>query len=164
MAAPLIFKTATRAVEVTEAALSFAEIEVHENVSAITLTTQNVYQQVADFTENGQSAGVTPDHTNDHITVVDGGDYFIHLAATISGSGSQTFELQVQKNNGGTPFDNVHVSRKLGAGGDSGSVMTAGIVPLSANDTVEVWARCTSGNNKSLTIEESTLIVIRVGD
>ncbi len=164
MAGALTFKTATRNIEVAEAALDHAEIEVHGNAAALTLTTQNAFQQITDYSENGLSAGPTADHTNDHITINDGGAYFVHLAATISGDGNQTYELQVYRNNGAEAFENIHVERKLNAGGDTASVMTAGLVSLLDGDTIETWARCTSGNNKDITVEESTLIVVRVGD
>ncbi len=139
---------------------SFACISVTDNVNPITLAV-GVPSQILDFDTNGPSFRATPDHTNDHITIVLTGDYLVVVSATvnsIAGAASR-FELTVKKNNGATTIVGLHVDRNIaGGGGNSGSVGVSGIVTFTAGDTVEVFIE-NETNNQNYIIENITLTV-----
>jgi hypothetical protein len=141
--------------------LRYGGISVTGGAAATSLTTQNQWYQILSFTADDSAAGVTPDHTNDHLTIDTTGVYLVTLSIAFSGSASQNYEVQVQKNNGGTALTNLTLSRTLGAGGDVGSASISGLASLTAADTLEVWVRCTTGASKSVTVQEANLAVVR---
>lgn len=121
--------------------------------------------QVTAFNANGELAGMTPDHTNDHITVLVAGKYMCTVSINLESvaGGAQTVGVAVYKNNGATLFSNLHMHRKLsGGGGDLGAVSLNGIIDLAASDTIEVWIwNSTTGN---VIVDDVTLTLVRSGE
>lgn len=150
------------------AGLTFAEIYASDNATAttITLAGQANKVQVTIFNADGVSNNMTPDHTNDHITVVSAGMYLCTCSiaiASVGGGGADTFGFSIYKNNGATEFVNCHAHRKLtGGGGDLGSVSISGIIDLAAADTIELWAWNESSADNVL-IEDVTLSLMQIG-
>jgi hypothetical protein len=147
------------------AGLQYGCVNYHGAGVNTTCTVQNTWYQITAFDNNSQSNGdVTPDHTNDHITVGKAGDYQIFIgiggASTTAGN---TFEVQVQLNNGATPLTALTVHETYGTANRvrTGSMLC--FAPLSANDTVEAWVRCTSGANKVFTTDHIVLNVEQAG-
>ena len=95
--------------------------------------------QVTIFTANGIAAGLTPDHTNDHITVANAGDYEMTINFSFSGGLLDTYSFAFFKNNGATQLGGTRLTRKLGTGGDVGSASLTVQATLAAADTIEVW-------------------------
>lgn len=151
---------------ITDIENSYAGMYLTNNSDALSLTTQNQWYQLVEFDTNGlYTSQLTPDHTNDHITVNANGVYRVSGNFSFSGSGSSTMEIQIKKNNGATSFDNLILRRMLGASGDVGSAsLGPGYVSLTATDTVEVWCRCTDGASKSITVVHAVLTIERVSD
>jgi hypothetical protein len=145
------------------AGLPYASISCLDSTNSLTLTTQNVWYQSANFTINGASNMATPDHTNDHITIVKTGVYKIDFAMAFSGTGSQVYEIEIQKNNGATRLSEIHTERKLGTAGDIGSVSACGIVSLTAGDTIELWIRCTTGGGNSIVSRDMNINLFQIG-
>ena len=139
----------------------YGGISVNGGVAATTINTQNVWEQFLGFTTNDSSQGATPDHTNDHITVGQTGIYLINIAASFSGGINATYEVEVKKNNGTVDITNVHIERKLSAGGDIGSASPSGIVSLTAADTIELWVRNTT-NTDDVTIKDASMTIVRI--
>jgi len=144
------------------AGLAFGEIYVQGNSTADTVATAT-NTQVTRFDTNGVSNNMTPDHTNDHITVTKAGMYLCTISFSFSGSGSVDWTFSLYKNNGNTEFPNVHTNRKLGAAGDVGSASMSGIVDLAVNDTIELWMQHAAGVNKDITMQDCTLSLIQIG-
>jgi hypothetical protein len=128
----------------------YSGISVVDNAVVTAIGVMGTAVQVTVFDTNSPSNGITPDHTNDHITIPAGGtgDYMIWVSATVNsvaGPGSR-FEMTVQKNNGTSNVGALHCDRNLGGGGtESGVVSMSGIATLTAADTLEVWIENETG-------------------
>lgn len=126
--------------------LCFAGISVNTAGTpalGITLAGKANRVQVSQFDTNNNANDMTPDHTNNHITVDRAGKYLCIIGITIDsqvGAAAQ-FHFSAFKNNGTVEFPNVHRHRNLpgGAGGNGGSLVLLGHIDLAVNDTVEVW-------------------------
>ncbi len=150
---------------VGNAGLCYADMYVVDNTTPSVITTMGVAVQVTIYDTDGPFNSATPDHTNDHITIVKAGDYKINVSATVNsvaGSGSR-FEMTVQKNDGAAALGGLHVDRHLDGGGvSSGSVSMTGIVTLALNDTVEIWIENETGT-QNYVVEDSDINIIQVG-
>jgi hypothetical protein len=150
------------------AGLCYAEIYANNASSTITITGSGQANkvQITSFDSNGASNNMTPDHTNDHITVTKAGHYLCTVSLHIEsagGGGSDTFGFSVYKNNGGTEFSNCHGHRKLaGGGGDVGSVSLSGIIDLAVNDTIELWC-WNEDSTDDLVVEDVSLSLTQIG-
>ena len=147
--------------------LPYAEIYAFDANSTITISGTGIANkiQVTSFDTNGVSNLMTPDHTNDHITVVKAGVYKCNVAISAESSGGSAYEagFGVFKNNGATHFTNCHVHRQLsGGGGDTGSLNMTGLIDLAANDTIEVWV-WNETNTNNIIVDDITLNLIQIG-
>ena len=144
---------------------TYGGIAVNENAAESAIGVAGTAVQVTIFDTNQCSNGMTPDHTNDHVTVDTSGCYFIAVSATIEsvvGAGS-TLILWVKKNNGIANVDPIHAHRDLaGGGGDTGSVSLSGAADLVATDTVEVWIE-NETNTQNYVVKDITLNLILIG-
>jgi len=146
----------------------FGEIYASDVSDTITITSSGQANkvQVTSFSVNGQSSNMTPDHTNDHLTISVAGKYLATLSVSLSSTGGTAYVVgfSLYKNNGGTEFPNVHANRNLaGAGGDTGSMSMSGIIDLAVNDTIELWC-WNETNTNNIVIQDVTLSLIYVGD
>ena len=147
------------------AGMVFVEISTRNNTVPMTLNSA-AKVQVTVFGANGHSLNATPDHTNDHVTIIKPGKYFAAISVHVNNNAAQTHVVNftIYKNNGVTEFGNVHAHRTLvGGSGDVGSVSLNGIIDLVATDTVEVWADTDSAADRSITIEDITLSLFQIG-
>jgi hypothetical protein len=135
-----------------------------DNSTATTISFAGVKAQVTIFDTNDPSRRLTPDHTNDHITIGKTGTYKIAVSATvnsIAGAASR-FQMTVHKNNGVTAVSPLHVDRNIGGGAAaSGSVSMNGTANLTAGDTIEVWIE-NETNTQNYVVENISLTVIRL--
>ncbi len=145
--------------------LPYGGISVVSNATETTISSSGVAVQVTIFDTNAPSNNTTPDHTNDHVTISKAGDYMIVASATVNsvaGLGSK-FEMTVQKNNGASLVDHLHVDRNIdGGGGKAGSVSMSGIATLAASDTIEVWIE-NETNTANYVVEDITLSLFQLG-
>jgi len=123
--------------------------------------------QITSFDTNGLSNNMTPDHTNDHITVLRAGVYLcvvsLHVE-TVGGGDPDTFGFSLFKNNGAVEFPNVHAHRQMaGGGGDVGSVGLSGMIALAVNDTIELWC-WNEDDAEDIVIEDVTLNLLMIKD
>lgn len=147
--------------------LSFGEITAYDVGSTVSIASSGKANkvQITAFATNGESNNMTPDHTNDHVTVVSAGKYMctVSLSAESGAGGGAEFGFSVWKNNGATELQNVHAHRDFsGGGGDVGSISMSGIVDLAASDTIEVWA-WNEDNTDDIVIDDITLSLIQIG-
>jgi len=159
----VLFIDLTYPIDTTDVVNNYGEIYTSGNSTVTVATDQNTWYQFLHFDVDGISQGMTPDHTNDHITVLEAGDYKIEATVSFSSdTGNTTYEIQVAKNNGATGFSNIHLERKLGSGGDIGAAQCGGMVTLAANDTIELWIQCTSAAATNPTIRDANLNITRL--
>lgn len=122
--------------------------------------------QVTSFDTNDVSNNMTPDHAQDHITVVKAGMYMcivsLHIE-TAGAGGADTFGFSVYKLNGTVEFTNVHAHRLMaGGGGDVGSVGLSGIIDLAVDDTIELWC-WNEDSADDIVIDDVTLSLFQLG-
>jgi len=148
--------------------LPFGEIYANDVLDEITITVagQANKVQVTSFAVDGVSNNATPDHTNDHITIVKAGMYLCTVSMSISSAaagGADDIGFAVYKNNGATEFANVHGHRTLGGGGaDRGSCSMSGIIDLAVSDTIEVWI-WNEDSTDNVVVDDITLSLTQVG-
>lgn len=145
--------------------VAYGCMSVEDNDVAVTLNAAAVVQ-ITDFSVNGPSNETTPDHTNDHITVVQAGDYLVAVSATIINDAAQshTIHIGLHTNNGANEFGNVHAHRTLtGGSSDVGSMSLSGIVTFAAEDTVELWADTDFAGDRDVIFQDVSLVITRIG-
>jgi hypothetical protein len=150
---------------VAGAGLQYGEIKVQNNSTETTIAAAGTAVQVTVFDTNGVSNGdVTPDHTNDHITVGKAGHYLITISMTlnsIAGAGSIA-EISCKKNNGNADVI-IHMDRSLAGGGsERGVISLSGIADLAVNDTIEVWIE-NETNTQNYIVEDCSLSLVQTG-
>jgi hypothetical protein len=150
-----------------DSGLSFAEIYTHENAVVTELALQDTDYQVTVFSVNGLSNNMTPDHSNDHITVVAAGKCLCAVSISFQANqvNADNFVFHVKLNNGATDMDNLHSDRTTSTLQSFGSASLSGIIDLAANDTVELWVERTTGGGSSrdIVIRNVTLSLAQIG-
>jgi hypothetical protein len=149
------------------AALACGEISAQNVADTITIsgTGQANKVQVTSFDTNGPSKNMTPDHTNDHITVDKAGLYLCTISIAAESAAGAGFKagFSLWKNNGTTEFGNLHAHRNLsGGGGDFGSITMSGIVQLEVGDTIEIWT-WNETNTVDIVVDDITLSLLQIG-
>lgn len=153
---------------VGSAGLPFAEIYANDVADELTITTagQANKVQITSFAVDGVSNNTTPDHTDDHVTVVKAGMYLCTVSMSISSAaagGADDIGFAVYKNNGATEFANCHGHRTLSGGGtDRGSCSMSGIIDLAASDTIEVWI-WNEDSTDNVVVDDITLSLCEIG-
>lgn len=150
---------------VAGAGLQLGEIYVKDNAVNTTLNSTGGKVQLTIFDTDGLSNGsVTPDHTNDHITIGKSGYYFVSISMSVGNQAgaSNIITASLWKNNGATEFTNVHANRTLAAGTDIGSITMSGIIDGTANDTLELWVDTNRAFDTDVLFEDVTLSIYQI--
>lgn len=141
----------------------YAEIYVHEGVTAQSIPTGAGYTKVTGFASSGASNNATADAANDKITLTKNGDYKIECSLSFTGSG-------ISKNWFGVIFadgveqDKIHFQRKIGTGGDYGSTQFGGLITVSgAPVDIDIRVRHDDGGALDFTPIYLNMNAIRVG-
>jgi hypothetical protein len=153
------------------AGLLFGEIYVTGIDVGIAMAAQDTYYQIAVWSPgvpdgvNGEANGVTPDVSNDHITINTAGKYFVRWHVACYSGAKNEYEFEVFTNNGNTGFPQTENYRTTSTAFAIGALSGGGICDLAANDTVELWAERRDGGavSKTITIRAATLSVIKIG-
>ncbi len=143
-------------------AAAYGAISVEGNATATAIAAASTdfsnKVQVTIFDNDSVANGVTPDHTNDHITISTDGAYEISApSVSFYGAGGRTYSFAIFINNGATQIG-TRTTRKLGTGGDIGALPVSALATLSAGDTVELWVQNES-NTGDLTVQDVSLCV-----
>ena len=147
------------------AGLPFAEISYHGAGFDTALAAQDTWYQVLGFDTDGSSNLATPDHTNDHITIVKTGVYQISYSMSSRSAASNAYEFRVWKNNGAASFTNTCVHRHTTVAGKLSAPSTLALISLTAGDTIELWIERSDGGavSKTITIETIVLNLMQIG-
>ena len=148
-----------------QVSLLYGSIQCIDGSASQTLTNQNQWYQVTQFTANGSADGeeTRPNHTSDLIQIGRAGTYLIGFDVSFNGDINEDYEIMVKKNNGATDLD-VKCSRQIGGVADIGSASASNIISsVAQNDTIELWVRCISGAGKTFDIDQANLKVMMVG-
>ena len=133
------------------------EINVTDN--AVVTAVSTTPAQITVFDTNGLSRGVTPDHTNDHLTILTTGTYEVSWSVSAENSGGVGLVLSTDLaiNNNDSTFDNLHKHRTLSSGTDIGVMASSGYVNLTEGDTLEMWVTGSNGVAKDIVFSDVTL-------
>lgn len=143
----------------------FGGIYVEDSIINTTLNSA-AKVQVPTFISNSLSNGVTPDHTNDHITILTDGIYKVNAYVGARNQASQTHDLILAcyKNNGTVSVPGAHIHRTLtGGSSNTGAITLSGYIQCSIGDTIELWADTSAAADRIVTFEGANLIVEMVG-
>ena len=110
------------------------------------------------WTVNGISDGLTPDHTADSIVVDVDGVYDVDCDISFSGSANATFEVHMRVD-GVEQDEGMH--RKLSTGGDVGSAGFGGQVSLSAGQVLTTYVEADAAD-KSITVADGQFKVHQI--
>ena len=124
--------------------------------------TQNVYAQVT-FDEAGDSNGITISTADNHMTISKAGTYDISAHFSAHCATPQDFEIQIKKNNGVTNIFHGHMFQTMGVASRVYGSSIGVIDELSANDTLELWVRCTSAATKDIIFDHVSLKAVMIG-
>lgn len=147
--------------------LTYGEIYAVGNTTETTIAASGKANkvQVTIFDTDGPSNNATPDHTNDHITIVTPGIYMITCcihADSVAGAAAE-FGWSIYKNNGATEIVNLHAHRDFaGGGGEAGAANICGMATLAATDTIELWC-WNEGGTQNLVNADVGISVVKIG-
>ena len=133
----------------------YGAISVAGGSAAQGLTTS--YAKLTGFAANGLSSGMTPDHTNDQITVLTAGDVEVEINLQGSGSGAGTFTFAPGLN--GTE-SSVYQGAHTCTGTETWSVKVLALITCAANDIITVRGKASASLN--FTPANAQLVVRRV--
>lgn len=141
----------------------YAEIYVHEGVTAQTIATGATYTKSTAFLSDGVSSGATADSTNNKITITKTGTYKVECSLSFTGAG-------ININWFGSIFvdgveqDKIHFERKIGTGGDYGATQFGGLVTVaSAPIDIDLRFRTDDGSDRDVTVRYANLNINRAG-
>jgi hypothetical protein len=146
----------------------YGEIFANNVSGTVTITSSGKSNrvQIDTFDSNGLSNGnITPDYTNDHITIGVDGHYMLTCSISCENTPglAATYGFSAYKNNGSTEFTNCHAHRAMaGAGGDTGSMSMNGIIACYVNDTIEIWM-WNENNTNDVIVGDITLSLVQIG-
>jgi len=141
----------------------YGGIEVSGNAVATTMGAQNTPVQIITFDTVQPERNCTGDaSTTFDITIGRAGVYRVEAGASFSGGANKTYQFAIFRA-GGTVQLTPWRTRKLGTGGDAGSIQCKGRVILSASDEIEFWVQCTDASTADIMADSSELMVTRHG-
>jgi hypothetical protein len=144
--------------------LSFGEIYKFGNgVETILNSAADV--QILIFGVNGPSNNTTPDHTHDHITILEDGYYQVTCSIIYSNrsGGGQFGHWQIERNNGSGTLGSLAQNFSIPTASDFKPLHMTGIVQLAAADTIEVWMGTNVAADRAMRVSSITLTVTQVG-
>jgi hypothetical protein len=124
----------------------YGAMAIHDDSGyTIVINVADTYQQLQNFTEE-ISSGVTVDLDNQWITIEEAGVYQVVWALSFGSATGGGKEYQVTPHlNNVTAIEECESHRKLGAGGDVGSMSGTCLFNLSANQNISLMMKNTGG-------------------
>lgn len=147
------------------AGLQLGEIYYNNGGSDIVLSSQDTWYKITTFNTNGVNNGdVTPDHTNNHISVTDSGIYRIAYSVSSRANTSNKYVFAVRINNGSSTFNNSFTQNHTPLADKIFTASTSALCDIPAGATIELWVKRTDGGavSKTLTIEQVVLNVSQI--
>jgi hypothetical protein len=138
----------------------YGEISIDDNAAGQSLAVADTWYKIAQFNTNGSSAGMTNDHANNKITVINAGTYEISFSCSFNGSANTTYHLAIYI--GGIIDTAIKMQRSLGAPNSIGAVAMSGIVAIAAGKDVEVYVNA-GANNRDYLQNHANLNIRSVG-
>lgn len=142
-------------------------VSVHGAVGAISLKKGSTAQgsisttpvKVTGFDTNGPGVGITPDHSNDRLTVPVAGLYLVFFQISFNGTAATEYDFILRQNQVETDYGD---RREIGTAIQVGSASFFGPVDLAASAQLEVYVEA-NGASKSITPSYLQLMAKLVG-
>lgn len=147
--------------------LAYGEISVRANSDTISPSSSG-WTLVDGFDTNGASFETTPNAVSNRITVARTGTYLVLFSGDWENTTTASFELtiQVQKNGGAVAFNNLYSTHFLPVGtgdvGDNQNMSLSGIVSLTANDYIQLFALTNDVTARTIIMENSNLSLVQL--
>ena len=138
---------------------TYGEISVDNN-EVVTAVQVGSFTQVTVFDTNGFSYNVTPDHSQNHLTIKETGIYEALFCIHAENGDAQSHVVGVSlfAQNGTEEFTNVHSHTLMSGGvGDVECMSGGGFVKLELNETIELWATSDSVGGLNVVFTDVTL-------
>jgi hypothetical protein len=116
------------------------------------------FRKVEALSTQAIASGLTVDTANNQITATVAGDYFVAVSLSFSGSGNDTYYLEIFKNAAGTGYE---VERYL-SNADVGACSVSGIVTCAIGDDIALYQQSPTGGS-TMTVTHAQMTVFRVG-
>ena len=119
---------------------AYSSIYVDDNSTAQSIATGASYVKIDAFDTDGNSSNCTSAAASDKITVTKSGTYHATVSCSFTGASSNTNWFGAIFVDG-VEQPNCHFERKLGTGGDYGSVAVSGLLAITATKDVDFRVR-----------------------
>jgi len=140
----------------------FGEISVQDATASQTLTTQNTYYLINQWTTNQNNFGVTPNFSAGTLTIVYTGWYLINCTCSMQSANNLTFKAALFING------SIHVNGKVqfstsGISGTPTINFTIGdINKLNAGDVMDIRVTCTTGSNIQFSVLQANFFAAQM--
>ena len=142
--------------------MTYGTIHQSQNATATVITSSGSAEQYTQFTQNGSSNNMTPDASNNQLTIDDSGVYFIMSTITAESVGGGAIKVSFNVYKNATTVQSLHAHRNLaGGGGDVGSIGLSGIAHLTAGDDLKIFVS-NETNTNNVILEDVTLSAIKM--
>jgi hypothetical protein len=144
-------------------------MSIQTNATATTLTTQNTWYQVVNWTLGSLFQNMTGNTSSPATLTCTTGlaalTCRVHFTGSVTVSaGSQTYQLSVYKNGSQLVDQTVNItSNGGGAPALTYPVSLSGLDTMANNDTFAIFARCTTSNAVSLTVTQANFNIATTG-
>lgn len=136
----------------------YGGIHVHDNSTSQAIPAGATYTKINQFVDNDTiSNNITPDAANDKITITKNGKYSIFGSLNFKDGANVEWWATVFVD--GVEQDEVHLNRKMGAGGDVGSGSQLGTFEVTnAPIDVDVRVRHDNALTQNMTLTYSNIL------
>jgi hypothetical protein len=143
---------------------TYAEIHVHDNEAAQTISSGASYSKLTHFADNGAASNCTADAANDQISFSKTGYYLVNGSFSFE-CDTNNVEWKMAAFLNGVEQDQIHLVRKIGTAGDVGSASFTGLIDVTtAAWDLDVRGRHDNGGSVDLTVVYANLNVLYLGD
>ncbi|GAG87687.1 unnamed protein product, partial [marine sediment metagenome] len=137
----------------------WGEMYIYNNSVATVIHTEDMYHNVTAGVTEGETNGFT--YATGNLTATHAGLYMVSLSCSFSGGNNVEYHMTMGVN--AVRQTNLHTERKLGAGGDKGSISISGLISLSATDKVNIMIENVDGTDNAI-IHSANLNLYRIGN
>lgn len=141
----------------------YASIYTEES-DAVTVSSIGTTAQTLPIQSDGESNGITADSSNNRLTLVNSGKYYITFCidfSTVASGDSGLYEFKVKMNGSSTPLT---TARAMSGSSDTGSSIVVGIVNATANTQITVEVESDNGSDSDdITIYSCELTAFYLG-
>ncbi len=138
--------------------LAFAEISVQDASSPQTLTTQNTFYAISQWTTNQAFVGVIPNFSAGTLTVNSDGYYWTCCTLSVQSANNQTFKAALFVNGVIHQNGKVQWSTSGITGTPTINISITDINHYTIGDVLDIRATCTTGSNIPLTVLQGNFL------